>query len=195
MASIGVRRAADDLEEGQRKESAVSRKGEDLDYFSGTEAKLMAMQTAGVVRDTQLESGQSPLEELVNSSTHALGLLLSIGGVSVLVVFASIYGTAGHIVGSSIYGATLVLLYAASTCYHGARFLGFKQSFRTIEQTFIFLFIAGTYTPFTLTVLTSGWGWSLFGLVWGLSITGIILNTLYFHRFAAVPPPKPSCGP
>ena len=185
MASAGVRRADDYLDAGNREESEVTREGEDPGYISMNGAKIMAMQTAGAVRGGHLKSGQSPLEEIVNSSTHAFGLLLSIGGVSVLVVFASIYGTTGHIVGSSIYGTTLVLLYAASTCYHGASFLGFKQSLRTVEQTFIFLLIAGTYTPFTLTVLTAGWGWSLFGVVWGLSITGIILNTLYFHRFAA----------
>jgi len=134
-------------------------------------------------------SRQSPIEEIVNTSTHGLGLLLSIGGLSVLVVFASIYGTAWHIVGSSIYGATLVLLYAASTCYHAAGSAGSKkgkQSLRNVEQAAIFLFIAGTYTPFTLVVLNPGWGWSLFGVVWGLSVAGIILSRLYVHRSPAI---------
>ena len=134
-------------------------------------------------------SGQFPIEEIVNTATHGLGLLLSIGGLSVLVVFASIYGTAWHIVGSSIYGATLVLLYAASTCYHAAGSVGYmkgKRSLRNVEQAAIFLFIAGTYTPFTLVVLNGAWGWSLFGVVWGLSVTGIIVSRLYVHRSAAV---------
>ena len=131
-------------------------------------------------------SGQTPLEEIVNSSTHALGLVLSIGGLSVLVVFASIYGTAWHIISCAIYGATLVLLYGASTCYHGVRSVEGKRSLRTVEQSFIFLLIAGTYTPFTLAALNAEWGWSLFGVVWGLAVTGVILNTLYFHRFPAI---------
>jgi len=133
-------------------------------------------------------SGQSPIEEIVNTCTHGLGLLLSIGGLSVLVVFASIYGTAWHIVGSSIYGVTLVLVFAASTCYHAAGSAGSmkgKQSLRNVEQAAIFLFIAGTYTPFTLVVLNGGWGWSLFGVVWGLSIAGIILSRLYVQRSPA----------
>ena len=134
-------------------------------------------------------SGQSPIEELVNTYTHGFGLLLSIGGLSVLLVFASIYGTAWHVVGSSVYGATLVLLYAASTCYHAAGSAGSmkgKQSLRNVEQAAIFLFIAGTYTPFTLVVLSGGWGWSLFGVVWGLSVAGIIASRLYIHRSPAI---------
>ena len=131
-------------------------------------------------------SGQSPLEEIINSLTHGLGLALSIGGLSVLVVFASIYGTAWHIISCAIYGATLVLLYGASTCYHGVRSVEGKRRLRTVEQAFIFLLIAGTYTPFTLAALNRGWGWSLFGVVWGLAVTGVILNTLYFHRFPAI---------
>ena len=131
-------------------------------------------------------SGQSPLEEMLNTSTHGIGVLLSIGGLSVLVVFASIYGTAWHIVGGSIYGATLVLVYAASTCYHGVGSMESKPSLRNLEQASIFLFIAGTYTPFTLVVLSGGWGWGLFGVVWGLSVVGIILSRLYIHRSPAI---------
>ena len=131
-------------------------------------------------------SGQSPLEEIVNSSTHGLGLALSIGGLSVLVVFASIYGTVWHIISSAIYGATLVLLYGASTCYHAVRSVERKRSLRTVEQAFIFLLIAGTYTPFTLAALNAEWGWSLFGVVWGLAVTGVIVNTIYFQRFPAI---------
>ena len=124
-------------------------------------------------------SGQSPIEEIVNIFTHGLGLLLSIGGVAVLVFFASVYGSAWHIVSCSIYGATLVLVYAASTSYHAAVSIESKQRLRNVEQASIFLFIAGTYTPFTLVVLNGWWGWSLFGVVWGLSVTGIILSKFY----------------
>ena len=126
-------------------------------------------------------TSRQSIEEVVNTSTHALGLLLSICGLAVLVAFASIYGTASHIVGATIYGSTLVLVYAASTCYHWASSNEGKRSLRSAEQGVIFLFIAGTYTPFTLAVLGGGWGWSLFGVVWGLAIAGIILNWIYFH--------------
>lgn len=125
-------------------------------------------------------TSRQSIEEVVNTSTHALGLLVSIGGLAVLVVFASIFGTASHIVGASIYGSTLVLVYAASTGYHWPTSNEGKQSLRSAEQGVIFLFIAGTYTPFTLAVLGGGWGWSLFGVVWGLAIAGIILNLIYF---------------
>ena len=135
---------------------------------------------------SELAVPHSRLEEMVNSSTHGLGLILSIGGLAVLVVLASIYGTASHVVGCSIYGATLVLLYTGSTCYHQTRSPSAKRSLRTIEQAVIFLLIAGTYTPFSLVVLQGGWGWSLFGLVWGLAVSGIISNTLYLQRFPAI---------
>ena len=129
-------------------------------------------------------SVQSSIEEAVNTTTHGVGLLLSIGGVSVLLVFANVYGNAWHIVACSIYGATLVMLYAASTSYHAAGSAGFirgKQRLRNIEQASIFLFIAGTYTPFTLVVLNGAWGWSLFCVVWGLSVTGTVLSKFYIH--------------
>jgi hemolysin III len=126
------------------------------------------------------------VEELVNSATHGLGLLLSVAGLAVLVVLASFYGNAWHIVTCGVYGATLVLLYAASTCYHGVRSPRAKGRLRTAEQAVIFLLVAGTYTPFTLVVMAGAWGWSIFGVVWGLAISGILLNTLYFHRSSAI---------
>ena len=136
---------------------------------------------------TPWELRQSPLEELVNTLTHGLGLLLSIGGLALLVTLASIHGTAWHIVSSSVYGASLVLLYGASTCYHGAPFSDAKRRMRVAEQALIFVLIAGTYTPFTLAVLNAGWGWSLFGVVWGLAVVGIIMNTIHLHRYASLP--------
>jgi hemolysin III len=135
---------------------------------------------------TSPEQQQSPLEELVNTLTHGLGLLLSIGGLSLLVTLSSIHGTAWHVVSSSIYGASLVLLFAASTCYHAAPVSDAKRRLRVAEQALIFVLIAGTYTPFTLAVLEAGWGWSLFGVVWGLAVGGIILNTIHFHRYASI---------
>jgi hypothetical protein len=99
---------------------------------------------------------QTPLEELVNVLTHGLGLVLSIGGVALLVTLSSIHSTALHIVSSSVYGASLVLVFAASTCYHATPISDAKRRLRVAEQVLIFVLIAGTYTPFTLTVLQAG---------------------------------------
>ncbi|HEU0022409.1 MAG TPA: hemolysin III family protein [Dehalococcoidia bacterium] len=129
---------------------------------------------------------QSPFEELVNTVTHGLGLILSIGGLALLVTLSGIDGTIWHVVSSSIYGTSLVLVFAASTCYHAAPYSQAKRRLRVAEQALIFVLIAGTYTPFTLVALGSGWGWSLFGVVWILAILGIILNTTRFHRHASV---------
>jgi hemolysin III len=127
---------------------------------------------------------QSPLEELVNTVTHGLGLVLSIGGLALLVTMSAIHGTTWHVVSFSIYGISLVLVFAASTCYHAAPYSEAKSRLRVAEQALIFVLIAGTYTPFTLVALDSGWGWSLFGIVWFLAVAGIILNTFRFHRHA-----------
>ena len=126
------------------------------------------------------------MEELVNALTHGLGLLLSIGGLALLVTLSSIHGTAWHIVSTSIYGASLVLLFAASTCYHASPVSEVKQRLRVAEQALIFVLIAGTYTPFTLAVMKAGWGWSIFGVVWGLAVCGIILNSIHFHRYISI---------
>jgi hemolysin III len=116
-------------------------------------------------------------EEIANSVTHGVGLLLAAAGLAVLVTFASLRGTAWHIVGCSIYGSTLVLLYAASTLYHAIPNARAKRVLRVLDHSAIFLLIAGTYTPFTLVNLRGPWGWSLFGVVWGLALLGIVLQT------------------
>ena len=116
----------------------------------------------------------STTEELANTITHGIGLLIALGAMAVLVVFAAIFGDAWHIVGCSIYGVTLVFLYAASTFYHSAHHPEVKSLLRTLDHSAIFLLIAGTYTPFTLVNLRGGWGWSLLGVIWGLAIIGIV---------------------
>jgi len=128
-------------------------------------------------------SGQTRTEEILNCLIHGLGLLLSIAALIVLVIFSSIYGTVWHIVSCSIYGATLVSIYAASIFYHGSSHLTRKQLFQFFDHACIYLLIAGTYTPFTFVPLHGGWGWSLFGVVWGLAITGIILKIFFVGRF------------
>ena len=119
---------------------------------------------------------------MANCLTHGVGLVLAVVGLPVLVVFACLYGNAWHIVSFSIYGATLVLLYGASTLYHGSRRLQQKRILQIIDHSCIFLLIAGTYTPFALVTLQDGWGWSLFGVVWGLSGVGIAMNILLAKR-------------
>ncbi|NPV05394.1 MAG: hemolysin III family protein [Syntrophaceae bacterium] len=123
------------------------------------------------------------MEELVNSLTHGTGALLSAAGLGALVTLACLHGTVLHIVSCSIYGATLVLLYTASTLYHSVRSPRLKQAFRIVDRSCIYLLIAGTYTPFTLVTLQGSWGWTLFGLVWVLAAAGIVFQLLFAQRF------------
>lgn len=118
----------------------------------------------------------TPGEEIANSITHGLGLLLSIAGLATLAVYASRFGNAWHIVSCAIYGTTLVLLYTTSTLYHSIPASRFKRIMRNLDHSAIFLLIAGTYTPFTLVSLRGPWGWTLFGIVWGLAAVGIVLE-------------------
>ncbi len=120
--------------------------------------------------------------ELANSITHALGAVLAVTALVLLVVFASLRGTARHIVGGSIFGAMLVLLYTMSTLYHSFRGPRVKAVFKVLDHNAIFLLIAGTYTPFCLGPLQGPWGWTLFGLVWGLAATGITFKSIFIHR-------------
>jgi hemolysin III len=126
------------------------------------------------------------IEEIANSVTHGVGLALSIAGFAVLVFLAAVNGDASHIAGCSVFGATLVLLYAASTLYHSFRKPHLKQVLKIVDHCAIFLLIAGTYTPFTLVNLRGLWGWILFGLVWTLSLVGIVFKLLYVNRFQII---------
>jgi hemolysin III len=128
------------------------------------------------------DSGYTIGEEIAHAVTHGIGILLSIAGLAVLVVFAALYGDAWHITSSSIYGATLILLYTASTLYHGITQPAVKRVLRRIDHAAIFLLIAGTYTPFTLVTLRGAWGWTLFGLVWGFAVLGVVLETALKRR-------------
>ena len=125
-------------------------------------------------------------EEIANSVTHGMGVLLSIAGLAVLVNFATTRGDAWHIVSCSIYGATLILLYTASTVYHSVPVPRIKGLLRTMDHSAIYLLIAGTYTPFMLVNLRGPWGWSIFGIIWGIATLGIILKTTSFGRLPGV---------
>jgi hemolysin III len=128
------------------------------------------------MRDRPSEPLYSVGEEIAHAVTHGLGLLLSIGALAVLVVAASLRGNVWHVVGCAVFGATLVLLYAASTLYHSIHHQRAKRVLRKLDWSAIFLLIAGSYTPFTLVSLRGGWGWTLLALVWVLAILGIVLQ-------------------
>jgi hemolysin III len=121
---------------------------------------------------------QSRGEELANSLSHGFGLIAALVASPFLVLHAVRQGDAGFMVGASIFAATMVLLYMASTLYHALPVGRAKRVFRVIEHSAIFLLIAGTYTPFTLGVLRGTWGWTLLGLVWGIAVTGVVLKAL-----------------
>ena len=125
-------------------------------------------------------------EEIAHAITHGIGLLLSVAALVILVVFATVRGDAWHIVSCSIYGSTLVLLYAASTFYHALPAPRAKGVFRVLDHAAIYVLIAGTYTPFTLVSLRGGWGWTLFGLVWSIAIAGIVMELLVKQRYHRV---------
>jgi hemolysin III len=122
------------------------------------------------------EHRQSLGEEIANSVSHGVGLLAAIVAAPILIVAAVWRGGAAGIVGASIFAATVVVLYSTSTLYHALPESRAKRVFRVLDHGAIFLLIAGTYTPFTLGVLRGAWGWTLFGLVWGLALAGVALK-------------------
>ncbi len=111
--------------------------------------------------------------ERFNGYSHLAGTLLAIAAATVLIVVGANKGDTWKIVSFSIYGATLIVLFASSTLYHSTRGMT-KNMFRKFDHSAIYLLIAGTYTPFTLVTLRGPWGWALFGVVWGLALLGII---------------------
>ena len=116
-------------------------------------------------------------EEVAHAVTHGLGVVLSIAGLAVLVAFASLRGGPAHVVGASVFGACLVILYTASTLYHavpGITLPRAKRVLRVIDHSGIYLLIAGTYTPFCLVTLGGALGWTLFAVLWSLAVLGIV---------------------
>nr|WP_240457820.1 hemolysin III family protein [Halomonas socia] len=130
----------------------------------------------------------SAIEELLNSASHGIGAVLSLVGVVVLIVMASV---AAHVdpwkvVGISLYGVTLVLLYGISTLYHGVRHPRLKRVFQHLDHCAIYLLIAGTYTPFLLVNMRGTTGWTLFAIVWGLALAGIACKLAWPQRFTVL---------
>lgn len=128
-------------------------------------------------------------EEIGNSITHGIGAGLSIAGLTVLVVYAISKDSSWHILSFTIYGASLVALYLASTLYHSIQHPGAKRVLRRVDHAAIYLLIAGTYTPFLLISLRNTWGWTLLVIIWGIAILGIAYKLLfleYFERLSAL---------
>ncbi|MBU1694172.1 MAG: hemolysin III family protein [Verrucomicrobia bacterium] len=121
--------------------------------------------------------------ELANRLTHGVSVALSIAGLAVLVSLAARRGNAWHVVSCGIYGATLIALFLASTLYHSFTNPRVKRVLRVMDHASIYLLIAGSYTPFLLVNLRGPWGWSLFGIVWGLAVIGIVLKVFFTGRF------------
>lgn len=126
---------------------------------------------------------QSPVEEVVNGITHGLAALLAVPATVLMIFRAAHVGEVRGVVAVSVYGFTLFLLYAVSTVYHVLPISRGKAWLRVFDHAAIYLLIAGTYTPFTLVALRGGWGWSLFGVIWGLALAGVCFKILFIHRF------------
>ncbi|GAA5415728.1 UPF0073 inner membrane protein YqfA [Paraliobacillus ryukyuensis] len=122
-------------------------------------------------------------EELANSITHGIGILISIAALVLLIVFASLQGSAWHVVSFTLFGATMVLLYTSSTILHSLRDGKAKDVFEILDHSSIYFFIAGTYTPFLFVVVQGTAGWTLFGIVWGLAIGGTIFKIFFVKKF------------
>ena len=129
------------------------------------------------------ERPQSLGEEVANSVSHGIGLLAALAGFPVLVMAALQRGDAAGIVGASVFATTMVLLYLSSTLFHALPQNRAKRVFQVLDHSAIYFLIAGTYTPFTLGVLRGAWGWTLFGLVWGLAIAGTVFKVLGGVRY------------
>ncbi|MRH44474.1 hemolysin III family protein [Aquibacillus halophilus] len=122
-------------------------------------------------------------EEIANAITHGIGALLSIAALVVLIVSASIDGTAWHIVGFTIYGSTMVILFISSTMVHALPQGKAKDLFEIFDHSSIYLFIAGTYTPFTFVVIQGALGWTMFGIIWGLAIGGTVFKSFFVKKY------------
>jgi len=119
--------------------------------------------------------------EIINTTTHLIGLGLSITALIFMLVRSSFYGTTISIVSASIFGASLVIMYLASSLYHASKNVRTKVKLNKFDHSAIYVLIAGTYTPFTLITLQGAWGWSIFGIQWGLALIGVVYKVFWYN--------------
>jgi hemolysin III len=125
-------------------------------------------------------------EEIASATSHGIGVGLGIAALAILTIFSVEQGDVWKIVSSAIFGSTIILMYLASTIYHSIHSPSLKRFFKTLDHASIYLLIAGSYTPFCLVTIRGGWGWTLFGIVWGLALVGVIFKVFFVYRFAIV---------
>jgi hemolysin III len=141
------------------------------------------MEGLAVMEKTERKKYYTVGEEIANSVAHGVGAALSVAALAILVVSAVGTGEVVKITSFSIYGSTLIVLYLSSTLYHALTNEKAKNVFRYMDHISIYFLIAGTYTPVTLVLLGGAWGWTVFGLSWGLALAGTIFKVLFFGRY------------
>ncbi|MBY0206167.1 MULTISPECIES: PAQR family membrane homeostasis protein TrhA [Paenibacillus] len=122
-------------------------------------------------------------EEVANAVTHGIGAALSVAALVLLIVFSSMKGTAWHVVSFTIYGITMLMLYTNSTLVHALKEGKAKDLFEFFDHSSIYLFIAGTYTPFLFVAVRGTLGWTLFGVIWGIALAGVIFKAFFTKKF------------
>jgi hemolysin III len=122
-------------------------------------------------------------EEVANAVTHGIGAALSVAALVLLIVFSSMKGTAWHVVSFTIYGITMLMLYTNSTLVHALKEGKAKDLFEFFDHSSIYLFIAGTYTPFLFVAVRGTLGWTLFGIIWGIALAGVIFKAFFTKKF------------
>lgn len=133
-------------------------------------------------KPTKTSHSYTVAEEVAHALTHGIGAVLSIVGLVVMILWALAYGDTWHVVSAIIYGASLILLYTASTLYHAFPWPRIKRFFQQLDHAAIYVLIAGTYTPFALVNLRGPWGWSLLGVVWSIALLGVGLELFKRER-------------
>ena len=121
-------------------------------------------------------------EEIINAVTHGIGAILGVVGLVILLIISVGSGQLEKTIGFSIFGATLIAMYLISTLFHSLSYTKAKRILRTLDHSSVFLFIAGTYTPFTLITLKGNLGWILLTIAWAMAICGIILKIFYIDK-------------
>ena len=133
--------------------------------------------------DEKVIKSYSSKEEKLNVITHGIGLVLSVVALFLLLIKASNTGDSIAIISFAIYGLSMVILYAASTFYHASKTPELRYKLNIFDHASIYVLIAGTYTPFTLVILNGWVGWTIFGVSWGLALTGITLKLFYTGKY------------